>query len=259
MGLLWSLWALLALILTQGDGGGSGDGEPSADRVSENAQRMLDRHNGNAVAALAFMMGENARDRKGQADAKAEAARLQAQINEGRLLTKEQLAQWEAYQALGTPDELKTVKTERDNLRSETTKTAREKLLAEVAEAEELKVGPLTRLARRDDGSDVEIILREVEEDGQKRKRGYVKEGDKETPIMQYAQSNWSDFIDSLRANPQGGGTEPNNTGAQGASGGFPGQGRGAQPRTGQNINPAQQVIANRYKRPGAKPAAKQE
>jgi len=170
------------------------------DKVARNLQGQLSKHNGDAMALAATLLGENATYRDRVRTLEGEVA--QAKLPDGAVvLTKEQAAQWTEYQALGAPAEVKT-KVESGTQASE--KLAgfeRREQLRGVAERVGYKPGVLEKL-----GGDLTFEELEVdgEKEGEKVKTYGVKGADgKVQPLTEYAKANWGDFLPALSA--QGG------------------------------------------------------
>lgn len=156
------------------------------------------------------------------------------------ILTGDDAKAYEAYTALGKPDELATIKTERDTLATEVATTKKQSLLRDVAEIAEFKPAVLTRL-----GGDLDYVIKEVTEGEVTRKAAYVKTEQGEKPLTEYAQAQWGDFLPALTAT---GGTEQQGQRTQGVP--FPAmQGSGGQkPQSESQV--AQGYMANKYKGP---------
>lgn len=183
-----------------GDGGG-GKADPPADPAGafEGLKRRYDNDLG-VVAQKLF--DENYQYRTRIRDLEAETTDLKGKLPaEGAVvLSGDSAAQWEAYRALGKPDEIKTTLAEGRQLK-------RDGLLRQAADAHGYKPAVLSRLA-----GNLAIELGETEVDGQKKPVAYVVEGETRTQLDQYAQSKWSDFMPSLQpAQSQGGGAGQSN------------------------------------------------
>lgn len=103
---------------------------------------------------------------------------------------------WEAYTALGKPDELQAALTERDTLNAEKVKRERQDSINQAAEAAGYKANVLGKL----NGIDaVSFEVREIEAEGQKVKKAFVKDAEgKETPLSDYVSANFADFLPAL-------------------------------------------------------------
>lgn len=203
--LFWFLIPTLALWMADG-GSGSGDGggkaAPPADPAGafESLKRRYDNDLG-AVAQKLF--DENYQYRTRIRDLETETTNLKGKLPaEGAVvLSGDSAAQWDAYRALGKPDEIKTTLAGYAHLK-------RDGLLRQAAEAHGYKAAVLSQLA----SSSLQIELGEIEVDGQKKPIAYVVEGETRTQLDQYAQSKWSDFMPSLQpAQSQGGGAGQSN------------------------------------------------
>ncbi|HEU5099212.1 MAG TPA: hypothetical protein VFU22_09340, partial [Roseiflexaceae bacterium] len=170
----------------QGGQGGQGD----TDR--QNLQGLLARHNNDAMAVVATLLSENhsLRDERRQ---------LRGQLpGQGAVvLTPEQATQWQAYVQLGAPDALTSQLKERETFQGQLQGFQREKLLGEVASVAGYKASVLGKLPGADK---LGFEIRESTVDGKPVKSVVVKDGDKETPLADYAKSTWADFLPALQA-----------------------------------------------------------
>lgn len=166
-------------------GGGSGNNPPTDDR--QNLQGLLQRHQGDALAVVSTLLAENhsLRDERRQ-------LRSQLPPQGAVVLNEQQAGQWTAYQQLGTVEALTQERTTAQTTQTELTGLRRESLLNKVEGASGYKASVLGRLA--DDKIGFEIR----EADG--KKSVIVKDGDKETPLAEYAQAKWADFLPALTA-----------------------------------------------------------
>lgn len=171
-------------------GGNNPGGTQGDDR--QNLQGLLQRHNNDAMAVVATLLSENhsLRDER-------RSLRGQLPAQGAVVLTAEQATQWQAYQQLGGVETLQTALTERGTLQTQVAGFQREKQLGEVAGVAGYKASVLGQLPGADK---LEFSIGEVEKDGKKNKVVTVKDGDKQTPIADYAQSHWADFLPALQA-----------------------------------------------------------
>lgn len=261
---LLNLVLLFTLFLDGDQGGGSGDGDPdkdekpTAEKVADQARKLLAKHGQDAIAAIAFLMSEgyHARDRARKAEAKVEVLEAGgAKAPEGGMvLTKDQATQWAEYLKIGTPAEIQQGMEERKNLGAEHQKTQREKLLSEVAEVTNFRMAPLTRLARKEDGTDLVFEVKDEMVEGEQVKVAYVTDGTETTKVVEYAEAHWEEFLPALQREESSDGSARRN----GASRYFPGQERGdAASRNNSNNNSgstaARRYINEKYAVPGKK------
>lgn len=234
-----------------GSGGGSGSGG-AGEGGGEQPQRrssadVLQQYGGDAIRMadrVAELERENYRYREQKRDLTTEMTTLKGkQVPEGAVvLTGADVTAYEAYAALGKPDEVKARLTERDTLAAEVAATKREKSLAEVAEAAGWNPAPLKRI-----GADREYELRDATADGKAVKVPYIKDGDTFKPLAEYAASEWSDVLPALQAS--GNGQSNGNGGGQGGGVTYPAQrGGGGQQQSAAQV--ANNYVTSTYKGP---------
>jgi hypothetical protein len=172
-------------------GGGSGAGTQAPPKPSE----LVERYNGDALRMaekLADVLTDNHKLRGEKADLKKK------QTPDGAvILTGDDAAKWNAFNELGTPEELKTIKAtgeaaiaERDELRAQAT-------IAKAAELTGYKTKVLSDLAKS------KGFTIEVEGDGEAAKvTARYKDGDKDkaVPLNEYVETSLSDYLPSLQA-----------------------------------------------------------
>lgn len=195
-----------------GSAGGSSD-ERSEDKA-ERASRLVDKHGGDALR-LALMIvereTENARYREQLRELKGKVPGDDAVI-----LTGADAARWQQYTALGQPDELEAIKGERDTLATQVREASRAAAITQAAAAEGLHADKLAKLLPRLLSADAQIETRETEQDGQKIRQSYVKQGDTETRLIEL--DGVADVIDALRVEPPGTPMVPMVSGSKGAA-----------------------------------------
>ncbi|SMB93325.1 hypothetical protein [Deinococcus hopiensis] len=176
------------------------EGEPDPQKAAQNLQNLLSKHNGDAIALAATLLGENAnyRDRIRTLEGEVEKTKLP---DGSVVLSKADAERYAAYQALGKPDELKTKLADGETATSELGTLKKRDTLRTVADKVGYKPSVLERL-----GGD--LTFEEIEVDGEKAgekvKTYGVKLADKVVPLDQYAKEQWGDFLPALAA--QGGG-----------------------------------------------------
>lgn len=182
-----------------------GDGE---DTALEGMRALLDKHKGDAMAVVGILYNENFRLRESNRQMKDRQAPDGAVV-----LTGEDVQAWTAYQALGKPADLKTAVEERQTLQGKLAGMERETILRNVAEVAGYKPSVLANLDRiaKAEGKTLAFDVRETQQDGKPVRMAYVKDGDKELPIGDYANANWSDFLPALTA-VQGNGQQQSGT-----------------------------------------------
>jgi hypothetical protein len=166
------------------------------------------------TAALLFQENHQYRERIRQ---------LEQQLpGEGAVvLSGDQAAAWQTYQGLGAPTDVQQRLTAAEQAQNELAGLRRAEQIRGVAEAAGYKPGVLERLAEG-----LTLELREDQRDGQTARVPYVVSGESQqqqaTPLADYAQQHWADFLPALRAEqqqqpPQGGGvTYPRQQGGGG-------------------------------------------
>ena len=208
-----------------GSGGGSGGSGDVEARLQQAMDRLLARKDGDTSAVIKMLLSENHDLRD------TNRTLREKQVPEGGvILAQSDAALWEKYKALGSPDDLQTAKTERDASKGELKKRDREQHLRDVAEVAGYKAKPLQRLATKDSGDPLEFEIETVEGEG---KRVIVIDGDKRTPISEYAEREWADWLPSLTTTG-GAGAGNGQGGAQYGGYPFPGQQGAAGGATGQ-------------------------
>lgn len=166
---------------------------PEPSKEERNLQNLLSKHNGDAIALAATLLGENAGLRETNRSLKE---KLPA---EGSVtLSKTDAARWEAYQALGKPDEITERLTKGEQAAGELSKRDRQDSITRAAQAAGMKPNVLERLTP--EGATYE--LREEQKDGKAVQVPYLKLPDGEHTLTAYADANWADFKESLLAAP---------------------------------------------------------
>ena len=188
-------WTELSAPDGGGNDSGGGDDKGISSDVIKSFERLLERNgnNANAVAQLLFNENRDLRDAKRDLERKLPG--------DGSLvLTGNDAQTWSAYTALGKPDELKVHLEERTQLQGRLQGMERETVLRSVAETVGYKASVLANLDRmaRAEGKALSFDVRDTTVDGKPAKVAYVKDGDKDYPLTDYASANWADFLPSL-------------------------------------------------------------
>lgn len=190
-------WTNARLLFEADKGGGSGD-----NKVEDSFQRALDRRNNDGVALAREMFDDNFQMRRKNKELSDKIAELSGKVPaDGSLvLTGDDAAAYAAYKALGKPEEVKQGLDARVQLQGQLDSMARDSAIREAAEAAGYKFTVLQDRDKvaRSDGKTLTFAVREVETDGQKSKVAYVKDGDSEKPLTDYAREQWGDFMPSL-------------------------------------------------------------
>jgi hypothetical protein len=96
-------------------------------------------------------------------------------------------------------DVLTSALTERTTLQTQLSGMQREKLIGDVAGVAGYKASVLGQLPGADK---LTFEVRESTVDGKQVKAVVVKDGTAETPLTQYAQTHWADFLPALQSAP---------------------------------------------------------
>jgi hypothetical protein len=175
-----------------GNQGGQGSAELDA-RIAQAVQGLLARNSGNSEAALGLLLREahgyreRIRELEGQVPAQGSV-----------VLTTEQGTTWQSYQQLGAPDALTAALKERETAQSELKTIRRDLELRDVAAAAGYSLDVLRTLA-----GELSFVVKDEQKDGKAVKVVAVKDGDKETPIDEYAKAKWAAFLPALRPEAQ--------------------------------------------------------
>lgn len=111
------------------------------------------------------------------------------------VLTGDQVKAWNRYTGLGKPEEIETKLTEGTAAIEKVVKFEREKHIGEVAKLVGFDADVLGTLAK-----DLEFEIADETVKGKTVKIAKVKDGDKLTPLADYAATAWPKFLPSLKA-----------------------------------------------------------
>lgn len=141
------------------------------------------------VAALEFDLKAVRTDR--------DALRTQLPPEGSVILKGAEKDRWEAYSALGKPEDLKAALADRDTLTADKAKRDRTDSIRNAAEASGYKASVLERLAP----AGVTFTVRDETKDGQTVKVAYAKDGEgAETPLTDFVTKDFADFLPALTA-----------------------------------------------------------
>lgn len=159
-------------------------------------QNALAKKSGDALQLASQLFDENFSLRGEKRTLKTEVAELRKSVpaDGSIVLSPDKAKEYEAYKALGKPDDLKTRIDAHETLESEVKGLKKKEVIREVAEIHGFKPTVLEDRDKAAGGLEFVIKL-----DDKKRKVAYVKDGDKETPLTQYAEDNWADYLPSLK------------------------------------------------------------
>lgn len=167
---------------------------------------------GRADAVQLAALNERLRAKKRAADNEARGLRGRLQEAERKLqgfegatvLAGADAAAYEAYKALGKPDEVKATLGQVEALSTELTGLKKAATIREVAEVAGMKPAVLSRL-----GGDLEYVVKDATgEDGKPIRVAHVKGEKGETPLADYAAREWADFLPALTASGSGTGQQ---------------------------------------------------
>lgn len=184
------------LFFFEPDKGSAGGGDPPADDPAKpRASDILDRHGNDALKLaerLATREGDNYSLREERRQLKEQLAALQGKLPaEGAVvLAGDDASQWQAYTQLGKLDELQAALAERETTKGELATLKRDLELRDVAQIANYKPAVLKQLA-----GDAQFVIKEA--DG--KRSIVVKDGEKETPLSDYAKAKWADFLPALQ------------------------------------------------------------
>lgn len=197
--------------------GGAGDDDTDANTA---VARLIAGAQGDATRAVLKLYRDNYRLREKNRDLTAQLQQAQgaAPPQGAVVLSGDEAQAWEAYKALGAPKDVEAKLKEGQMHGEELARARRAETLRTVAETARFKPSVLEALDAQAGGLEYEV--KDEQQNGQTVKVAYVKDGQGQTPLTQYAEKTWGDFLPSLRAEPQQAGTR------------FVQQGAGGQPPT---------------------------
>jgi hypothetical protein len=177
-----------------GSGGSGGTQQAAAQGNQGGADRqdlqgLLARHQGDAMAVIATLLSENhsLRDER-------RTLRGQLPAEGATVLTSEQAAAYQAYQQLGALADVQTALKERDTTAGDLKTLKRDLELRDVAAVSGYNLDVLRTLA-----GDAAFLIKDETKDGKSAKVVTVKDGDKETPLDDYAKTKWAAFLPALK------------------------------------------------------------
>lgn len=180
-------------------GSAGGDVDPPATDAKPRASEILERHGSDAIKLaerLATREGDNYQLREERRQLKEQLAALHGKVPaaDAVVLAGDDATAWAAYRQLGKLDELQAALSERETTKGELTTLKRDLELRDVASIANYKIAVLRQLA-----GDAQFVIKDA--DG--KKSIVVKDGDKETPLADYAKAKWADFLPSLQTAPE--------------------------------------------------------
>ncbi|WP_422929029.1 hypothetical protein [Singulisphaera sp. PoT] len=175
-----------------GQGGGNGN-EPD---LAKTVQDLITKH-GDENKAMKILLKENHQLRAKNSKLKGNTVPEGAKVLQG-----DDAKAWDAYVALGLPDALKTSLEDGTKALNELGGLRKAELHRTVAESLGFKEAVLTTLIEKDQ---LQLEVKEETDKGKTVKVAYAKGVDPKAPealtkLSDYAQSKWSDFLPSLKA-----------------------------------------------------------
>lgn len=170
--------------------------------------------NGDPAKALETLVTENYNLRRTNGELRIQVEELGKSKPEGSLvLSKDDASLFEAYKQLGKPDDLKKTITERDTLTQQVTEAKADQLISSAAEATKFRPNVLKDLVR---AHTLEITMGETEvKDGENLKKvptAFVKDkAGIQIPLDKYAETNFKDYLPSLKVETQAAQPNPPN------------------------------------------------
>jgi hypothetical protein len=171
-----------------------------ASDIREALESLLKEHDGDRNSALRVLIQENQGLHGLLSDAEA---RLPA--DGSVVLTGDEAKAWRSYREIGEPADLRKALAERDQYRGEAGTLRKGQVVRDAATLGGYKPSVLARLAEQ-----VDLAIVERKDKAGKPEMVPVvrepgpKEGETvETPLSEYAESRWADFLPSLRAEPE--------------------------------------------------------
>lgn len=249
MNLFTKLFALAWILTAPDDGGGSGGENDEATLRDAGFQKLATKYNNDATGLAKELYGENYTLRRKNETLKEEVTTLKGRVpTEGStILTAEQSQQWIAYQALGAPDKVKEAVEERGQLQGKLAGLEREKVLTRAATLAKYDYDVLQQAISMTEagGKKLEVLVEDVEVNGEKTPTAFVKDGDQKKPLAAYAEETWPKLMVSL-ALPE------NNTMTQSHGTPFPAQhqGSGGGNRASTPRQQTEQVLNQQYPKP---------
>lgn len=196
--------------LSDDDGGGNGGGEPAGGKVraSELRQQLGANVDEQALMRLlekqAELLSDNSQLREQRRTLRQEVTDLKGkQAPEGaRILLADEAPLWDAYTALGKPDDIKRGLEERQASAERLAQRDRQDAIAQAAEAAGYKAGVLAQLAGAQP-----ITVKDEGKDKDRKAVAYIADAEgKEHRLTDYAEKHWTDFLPSLAPKQAGDG-----------------------------------------------------
>lgn len=221
-------WTNARLLMSpDGDGSGGGDGgnDGLPEAVTKAFEKLLERKGGDASAVAMMLFTENKQYRDTINELRGKVPSEGAAV-----LSADEAKDWQEYRALGNVADIKQGLEQRTQLQAQVEESQRESTLRTVAETVGYKPTVLMQLDRmaKAQGKELAFEMRDVQLDGKTVRTPFVKDGEQEQSLSDYATTQWADFLPALTAqsgNPlgtQGGGSNGTRFPAQATGGNTP-------------------------------------
>lgn len=186
-------------ILFEADSGGGNGGE-LPDSVAKAFEKLVERKGGDASAVAMMLFTENKQYRDTINDLRGKVPPEGAVI-----LNADEAKDWQAYRELGAVTDVKQGLEQRTQLQGQLDEAKRGETLRTVAEAAGYKPSVLAQLDRiaKAEGKALAFDVREQTVDGKQVQVPFVKDGDKESALAEYAATQWADFLPALTVQAQ--------------------------------------------------------
>jgi hypothetical protein len=188
--------------------------DQASDVIAKAIEGLMSKHGQDAMTVMRSLQDENYKLREKNRTLKQQFddAEKKAPAEGSVVLSKADAERWEKLKALGKPEEVEAAIKERDALKTEVAGAKRDQLLRDVSEVEGWNFSVVKKLA-----GDLSFeILDTTNDKGETRKSAMVlvKNGDstEKKSAANYAETEWKDFLPSLKVGEQQQQTQPHGT-----------------------------------------------
>lgn len=159
-------------------------------------QSRLTKMNGDAMAFATQLFDENFHLREDKRVLGEELVAVKAKIpaDDHVVLDPAEAQDYEAYKAIGKPKDIKDRLTSSETVETELADLKQKDVLREVADLHGYKLSILVDRDKAAGGLEISF-----KNDAKGNKVAHVKDGDKETPVTEFAETNWADYLPSLK------------------------------------------------------------
>lgn len=179
------------LDLTAIEGGdGTGGGKAAADEATKVYKDLLAKHSNDAGTVAVLLANQTYELRE-----KNRELRGKVPPDGAVVITGDEAAAWVAYLKLGKPADLAAAIAERNQFKADLDANRKAELVRDAAEIAGFKATVLTTLVKAE-GCELTI----GKPDAKGARSVTVKDGDKDVPLADYAESQWKDHLPALRA-----------------------------------------------------------